>query len=353
MPRLFALFALAAIVVAHSAPEDAPVAENFVQSAPEFVESQDNHYMNAENVLAELKTVTADKSWKSMETDFFQQLQNEDRDTKMAMVFSLRKIAKMDPEVLGHLTMEALNKDQRDELVQFYKNKNKNELVQAEFWGGRRRRRFFRAVKRTFKKVGRHVRRAVRHVRRAVRKVGRHIKRAVRHVGKWAAKAARAVGKVIVNAVKALGRFLKRLAAKLCRKVMRAFVKKVHKYIKKHVTKFCIKLCIKAAGKVFLLGAGSPVSAAVAAAIGAGCSIGCKLAFKALIKFIRRRYLNNAQLDDFVADFVCDSIGLKSGGGGGSGRRRSSRRRSSRRRSGRRRSSRRRSSRRRRRRRRL
>merc|ERR1712144_40002 len=134
---------------------------------------------------------------------------------------------------------------------------------------------------------------------------------------------------------------------------MRAFVKKVHKYIKKHGAKLCIQLRIKAAGKVFLLGAGSPVSAAVAAAIGAGCSIGCKLAFKALIKFIRRRYLNNAQLDDFVADFVCDSIGLKSGGGGGSGRRRSSRRRRRRRRSGRRRSSRRRSSRRRRRRRRL
>merc|ERR1711970_1116013 len=85
MPRLFALFALAAIAVAHSAPEDAAVAENFVQSSPEFAESQDdNHYMNAENVLAELKTVTADKSWKSMEADFVQLLQNEDSDTKMA-----------------------------------------------------------------------------------------------------------------------------------------------------------------------------------------------------------------------------------------------------------------------------
>merc|ERR1711934_1217174 len=100
----------------------------------------------------------------------------------------------------------------------------------------------------------------------------------------------------------------KRLAARLCRKVLRKVVKKVHKYVRRHVTRFCIKLCIKAAGKVYLLGGGSPAAGAVAAAIGAGCKIGGKLAFKALVKFIRHRYLSGAKMDDFV----CDSVGLKS-----------------------------------------
>merc|ERR1719183_1055627 len=140
----------------------------------------------------------------------------------------------------------------------------------------------------------------------------RQITRAVRHVGRWAARAARAVGGVIVSAVKRLGAYLKRLAAKLCRKVLRKVVKKVHKYVRRHVTRFCIKLCIKAAGKVYLLGGGSPAAGAVAAAIGAGCKIGCKLAFKALVKFIRHRYLSGAKMDVFVADYVCDSVGLKS-----------------------------------------
>merc|ERR1711998_379096 len=125
-------------------------------------------------------------------------------------------------------------------------------------------------------------------------------------------RAVRAVGGVIVSAVKRLGAYLKRLAAKLCRKVLRKVVKKVHKYVRMHVTRFCIKLCIKAAGKVYLLGGGSPAAGAVAAAIGAGCKIGCKLAFKALVKFIRHRYLSGAKMDVFVADYVCDSVGLKS-----------------------------------------
>merc|ERR1712226_1579487 len=112
--------------------------------------------------------------------------------------------------------------------------------------------------------------------------------------------------------VKRLGAYLKRLAAKLCRKVLRKVVKKVHKYVRRHVTRFCIKLCIKAAGKVYLLGGGSPAAGAVAAAIGAGCKIGCKPAFKALVKFIRHRYLSGAKMDVFVADYVCDSVGLKS-----------------------------------------
>merc|ERR1719238_2716440 len=140
----------------------------------------------------------------------------------------------------------------------------------------------------------------------------RQITRAVRHVGRWAARAARAVGGVIVSAVKRLGHYLKRLAAQLCRKVLRRVVKRVHKYVRRHVTRFCIKLCIKAAGKVYLLGGGSPAAGAVAAAIGAGCKIGCKLAFKALVKFIRHRYLSGAKMDVFVADYVCDSVGLKS-----------------------------------------
>merc|ERR1712147_513321 len=125
-------------------------------------------------------------------------------------------------------------------------------------------------------------------------------------------RAVRPVGGVIVSAVKRLGAYLKRLAAKLCRKVLRKVVKKVHKYVRRHVTRFCIKLCIKAAGKVYLLGGGSPAAGAVAAAIGAGCKIGCKLAFKALVKFIRHRYLSGAKMDVFVADYVCDSVGLKS-----------------------------------------
>merc|ERR1712100_945981 len=67
--KLIALFAFAAIAVAHSAPEDSAVAENFVQSAPEFFESQDDDYnMSAENLLAELNG----KSWKSLEAEFNQ-----------------------------------------------------------------------------------------------------------------------------------------------------------------------------------------------------------------------------------------------------------------------------------------
>merc|ERR1712093_583179 len=139
----------------------------------------------------------------------------------------------------------------------------------------------------------------------------RQITRAVRHVGRWAARAARAVGGVIVSAVKRLGSWLKRLAAKLCRKVLRRVVKRVHKYVRRHVTRFCFKLCVKAGLKIYVLGGGSPAAGAVAAAISAGCKIEGKLAFKALVKFIRHRYMSGAKMDVFVADFVCDSVGLK------------------------------------------
>merc|ERR1712093_11077 len=311
MHRLFTLFALAAIAVAHSAPEDSAVAENFVQSAPEIVESQDDDYnMSAENLLAELNG----KSWKSLEAEFNQLIQNEDSDTQMATLFSFQKMAKMDPEELGQLTMDAMHKDQSAELEQMYAApKAKSEQSDMVATDAKMESR-----------TGWHRWRPVR-----------QITRAVRHVGRWAARAARAVGGVIVSAVKRLGSWLKRLAAKLCRKVLRKVVKRVHKYVRRHVTRFCIKLCIKAAGKVYLLGGGSPAAGAVAAAIGAGCKIGCKLAFKALVKFIRHRYLSGAKMDVFVADYVCDSVGLKTGS---SSRRRSSRRRSSRRRSSRRRS---------------
>merc|ERR1711885_64326 len=228
----------------------------------------------------------------------------------------------MDPEELGQLTMDAMHKDQSAELEQMYaapKATEQSDMVATDA--------------KMESRTGWHRWRPHAHVP--------HRWRAVRHVARYAASAARAVGGVIVSAVKRLGAYLKSLAAKLCRKVLRTVVKKVHKYVKRHVTRFCIKLCIKAAGKVNLLGGGSPAAGAVAAAIGAGCKIGCKLAFKALVKFIRHRYLSGAKMDVFVADYVCDSVGLKSGGGGGSGRRRSSRRRSSRRRSSRRRSSRR------------
>merc|ERR1711981_914221 len=291
MHRLFALFALAAIAVAHSAPEDSAVAENFVQSAPEFVESQDDDYnMSAENLLAELNG----KSWKSLEAEFNQLIQNEDSDTQMATLFSFQKMAKMDPEELGQLTMDAMHKDQSAELEQMYAApKAKSEQSDMVATDAKMESR-----------AGWHRWRPHAHVP--------HRWRPVRHVGRWAAKAARAVGGVIVSAVKALGSFLKGLAAKLCRKVLRRVVKKVHKYVKKHVTRFCFKLCVKAAGKVYLLGGGSPAAGAVAAAIGAGCKIGCKLAFKALVKFIRHRYMSGAKMDVFVADYVCDSVGLKS-----------------------------------------
>merc|ERR1712216_415132 len=333
MHRLFALFALAAIAVAHSAPEDSAVAENFVQSAPEFVESQDDDYnMSAENLLAELNT---GKSWKSLEADFTQLFRNEDSDTQMATLFSFQKIAKMDPEELGQLTMDAMHKDQSAELQQMYaapKAKSdfdeqmyavpQSDMVatdaKMEARAGWHRWRPHAHIP--------HRWRPVRQITRAVRHVARHVGRAVRHVGRWAAKAAKAVGGVIISAVKALGSFLKGLAAKLCRKVLRRVVKKVHKYVKKHVTRFCFKLCVKAAGKVYLLGGGSPAAGVVAAAIGAGCKIGCKLAFKALVKFIRHRYMDGAKMDVFVADFVCDSVGLTTGS-----RRRSSHGRSSRR----------------------
>merc|ERR1711934_352291 len=303
--KLFALFAFAAIAVAHSAPEDSAVAENFVQSAPEFVESQDDDYnMSAENLLAELNT---GKSWKSLEADFTQLFQNEDSDTKMATLFSFQKIAKMDPEELGQLTMDAMHKDQSAELEQMYAVPQSDMVAtdaKMESRAGWHRWRPHAHIP--------HRWRPVRQITRAVRHVARHVGRAVRHVARYAASAAKAVGGVIISAVKALGSFLKRLAAKLCRKVLRRKVKKVHKYVKRHVTRFCIKLCIKAAGKVYLLGGGSPAAGAVAAAIGAGCKIGCKLAFKALVKFIRHRYLSGAKMDVFVADYVCDSVGLKS-----------------------------------------
>merc|ERR1711881_139129 len=289
--KLIALFAFAAIAVAHSAPEDSAVAENFVQSAPEFVESQDDDYnMSAENLLAELNG----KSWKSLEAEFNQLIQNEDSDTQMATLFSFQKMAKMDPEELGQLTMDAMHKDQRAELEQMYAApKAKSEESDMVATDAKMESR-----------TGWHRWRPHAHIP--------HRWRPVRQVGRWAARAARAVGGVIVSAVKRLGAYLKRLAAKLCRKVLRKVVKKVHKYVRRHVTRFCIKLCIKAAGKVYLLGGGSPAAGAVAAAIGAGCKIGCKLAFKALVKFIRHRYLSGAKMDVFVADYVCDSVGLKS-----------------------------------------
>merc|ERR1712167_235895 len=260
MHRLFALFALAAIAVAHSAPEDSAVAENFVQSAPEFVESQDDDYnMSAENLLAELNT---GKSWKSLEADFTQLFQNEDSDTQMATLFSFQKIAKMDPEELGQLTMDAMHKDQSAELEQMYAAVPQSDMVATDA--------------KMEARAGWHRWRPHAHVPHRWRPV-RQITRAVRHVARYATSAARAVGGVIVSAVKRLGAYLKSLAAKLCRKVLRTVVKKVHKYVKRHVTRFCIKLCIKAAGKVYLLGGGSPAAGAVAAAIGAGCKIGCKL----------------------------------------------------------------------------
>merc|ERR1711896_51441 len=203
----------------------------------------------------------------------------------------------MDPEELGQLTMDAMHKDQSAELEQMYAApKAKSEQSDMVATDAKMESR-----------TGWHRWRPHAHIPHRWRPV-RQITRAVRHVGRWAARAARAVGGVIVSAVKRLGAYLKRLAAKLCRKV----VKKVHKYVRRHVTRFCIKLCIKAAGKVYLLGGGSPAAGAVAAAIGAGCKIGCKLAFKALVKFIRHRYLSGAKMDVFVADYVCDSVGLKS-----------------------------------------
>merc|ERR1712167_100902 len=302
MHRLFTLFALAAIAVAHSAPEDSAVAENFVQSAPEFVESQDDDYnMSAENLLAELNT---GKSWKSLEADFTQLFQNEDSDTQMATLFSFQKIAKMDPEELGQLTMDAMHKDQSAELEQMYAAVPQSDMVATDA--------------KMEARAGWHRWRPHAHYPHRWRPV-RQITRAVRHV-------ARHVGRAVVAAVKALGSFLKGLAAKLCRKVLRRVVKKVHKYVRRHVTRFCIKLCVKAAAKVYVLGGGSPAAAAVAAAIGGGCKIGCKLAFKALVKFIRHRYMDGAKMDVFVADFVCDSVGLTTGS-----RRRSSHGRSSRR----------------------
>merc|ERR1712093_961039 len=309
MHRLFTLFALAAIAVAHSAPEDSAVAENFVQSAPEFVESQDDDYnMSAENLLAELNG----KSWKSLEADFTQLIQNEDSDTQMATLFSFQKIAKMDPEELGQLTMDAMHKYQSAELEQMYAApKAKSDFDEQEVATDAKME----------SRTGWHRWRPHAHIPHRYRphahvphrwRPVRQITRAVRHVGRWAARAARAVGGVIVSAVKRLGSWLKRLAAKLCRKVLRKVVKRVHKYVKRHVTRFCIKLCVKAAGKVYLLGGGSPAAGAVAAAIGAGCKIGCKLAFKALVKFIRHRDMSGAKMDVFIADFVCDSVGLKS-----------------------------------------
>merc|ERR1712216_92058 len=189
--KLLALFAFAAIAVAHSAPEDSSVAENFFQSAPEFVESQDDDYnTSAENVLTELNG----KSWKSLEADFTQLIQNEDSDTRMATLFSFQKIAKMDPEELGQLTMDAMHKDQSAELQQMYaapKAKSdfdeqdtavpQSDMVatdaKMESRAGWHRWRPHAHVP--------HRWRPVRQITRAVRHVSRHVGRAVRHVGRW------------------------------------------------------------------------------------------------------------------------------------------------------------------------
>merc|ERR1711998_765336 len=281
-------------------------------------------------MLAELNG----KSWKSLEAEFNQLIQNEDSDTQIATLFSFQKMAKMDPEELGQLTMDAMHKDQSAELEQIYaatnsrkgKGKREEPPISKDEWhdlvkgkgppppSGRGESEESDMVATDAKmesRTGWHRWRPHAHIPHRWRPV-RQITRAVRHVGRWAASAARAVGGVIVSAVKRLGAYLKSLAAKFCRKVLRKVVKKVHKYVRRHVTRFCIKLCIKAASKVYLLGGGSPAAGAVAAAIGAGCKIGCKLAFKALVKFIRHRYLSGAKMDVFVADYVCDSVGLKS-----------------------------------------
>merc|ERR1712070_315827 len=201
--KLIALFAFAAIAVAHSAPEDSAVAENFVQSAPEIVESQDDDYnMSAENLPAELNG----KSWKSLEAEFNQLIQNEDSDTQMATLFSFQKMAKMDPEELGQLTMDAMHKDQRAELEQMYtapKATEQSDMVATDA--------------KMESRTGWHRWRPHAHVPHRWRPV-RQITRAVHHVARYAA---RAVGGVIVSAVKRLGAYLKSLAAKLCRKVLR------------------------------------------------------------------------------------------------------------------------------------
>merc|ERR1711915_522087 len=72
--------------------------------------------VSAENLLTELNG----KSWKSLEAEFNQLIQNEDSDTQMATLFSFQKMAKMDPEELGQLTMDAMHKDQSAELEQMY-----------------------------------------------------------------------------------------------------------------------------------------------------------------------------------------------------------------------------------------
>jgi len=301
--RLIAL-ALVAAVAVYATPHDDFVPEAIVvhNDQLEEVVQPGEDFSLAE--VTDMMDISKNMSQEQLEAEFEQMIQGEDDDTKLAVAYSLQHVAKMHPDELAGQIQEYL--DQKGVKLE-NSDLASTDLAQAG-WGGRRRRRFFKAVAKV--------------ARKTVKAVGGAVK---------------AVGKFVVDAVKKLAHWLKVLASKLCRKVLKAIVKKVHKYIRKKVTKFCAKICIKCAAKVYIMGAGSPAAGAVAAAIGGGCAAGCKLAFDALIRYIRYRHMNNARMDTFVADFVCDAVGLNAAGGSSSSRRRSSRRRRSRRRRSRRR----------------
>merc|ERR1711871_238562 len=277
--RLIAL-ALVAAVAVYAAPNDDIVPEALIvhNDQLEEVVQRGEDFSLAE--ISDMMDMSKNMSQEQLEAEFEQMIQGEDDDTKLAVAYSLQHVAKMHPDQLAGQIQEYL--DQKG--VKLQNSDLSTDLAQEEFWGGRRRRRFFKAVAKV--------------ARKTVKAVGGAVK---------------AVGKFVVDAVKKLAHWLKVLASKLCRKVL----------------KFCAKICIKCAAKVYVMGAGSPASAAVAAAIGGGCAAGCKLAFDALIKYIRNRYMSGARMDTFVADFVCDAVGLNAAGGSSrsSRRRRRSRRR--------------------------
>merc|ERR1712118_131238 len=255
--RLIAL-ALVAAVAVYATPNDDIVPEALIvhNDQLEEVVQPGEDFSLAE--ISDMMDMSKNMSQEQLEAELEQMIQGEDDDTKLAVAYSLQHVAKMHPDQLAGQIQEYL--DQKG--VKLQNSDLSTDLAQEEFWGGRRRRRFFKAVAKV--------------ARKTVKAVGGAVK---------------AVGKFVVDAVKKLAHWLKVLASKLCRKVLEAIVKKVHKYIRKKVTKFCAKICIKCAAKVYVMGAGSPASAAVAA-IGGGCAAGCKLAFDALIKYIRNRYMS-------------------------------------------------------------
>jgi len=113
--------------------------------------------------------------------------------------------------------------------LKFEDSTNLGERATAKF-GGRRRRRFFKAIAKVAKVVHRHVKKAAkvvhRHVKKAAKVVHKHVKKAAKFVVKHVKKGLKAVGKWISGAAMAIFKKALNLILKLIPQPWRNIVKK-------------------------------------------------------------------------------------------------------------------------------